>query len=121
MVARFFEGSLNASLEVTRQREVATEHTFLIGVTGAGGAERLGQGQQSDYSREIRVTTAGGVKRLQQGECIDYCRGSKATTAGGAKPLQQGEQSLFTFCKHKQLFVYILNCRFAKLFIHPNC
>jgi hypothetical protein len=48
-----------------RQREVATELTFLIGATGAGGAKRLEQGEQSDYSRGSGATTVGGAERLQ--------------------------------------------------------
>jgi hypothetical protein len=63
MVTRFFKGY--PSLEVTRQREVATELTFLTGATEAGGADRLEQRERSDYSRGSGATTVGGVKRLQ--------------------------------------------------------
>jgi hypothetical protein len=56
MVARFFEGY--TSLEVTRQREVATDHTLL---TGARGAERLEQKERNDYSSGSKAITAGGA------------------------------------------------------------
>jgi hypothetical protein len=112
MVAQFFKAY--ASLEVTRQREVATELIFLTGATGAGRAEGLEQGDQSDWSRGSGATTVGGAKRLQQEERSDYCRWSKATTVGGRKRLQQGERSNYSrrskVCLH---FVNINNCLFT--------
>jgi hypothetical protein len=54
MVAQFFKG--DASLEVTRQREVAMDLTSLTGATEARGAERPEQGSEA--------TTVGGTAQL---------------------------------------------------------
>jgi WD40 repeat protein len=77
MVARLFKGY--ASLEVTRQREVATDLTFLTGLTHFDPLSQVSQKMSKVHSYQYR---GGNVWYMKFAFDADYTRLAVGTTDG---------------------------------------